>query len=150
MALDIMKERGTPLVRQEFDWRDLVRTPLSKLDDDAFTRVRVILVNGIELEAVRFQHSFARMNGDLRRVLADVRRVEHHQATLVNWLLPPDQSPLETTVAYEQVAIEVTASVAMHEALGFDPVGVYRNIGWKAGQWWDVGWWQLDLGEPSQ
>lgn len=115
MALDILKERGVPLDRQQFDWRDLVRTPLSKLDDDAFTRVRVILMNGIELEAVRFQHSFARMNGDLRRVLAQIRRVEHHQATLVNWLLPPDQTPLETTLGYEQVAIEVTASVALHE-----------------------------------
>lgn len=115
MALDIMKERGVPLDRQQFNWRDLVRAPLNKLDDDAFTRVRVILMNGIELEAVRFQHSFARMNGDLRRVLAQIRRVEHHQATLVNWLLPPDQTPLETTLGYEQVAIEVTASVALRE-----------------------------------
>jgi L-amino acid N-acyltransferase YncA len=41
------------------------------------------------------------------------------------------------------------ASVRMHEALGFEPVGVYKNIGWKAGQWWDVGWWQLDLGAPE-
>jgi phosphinothricin acetyltransferase len=42
------------------------------------------------------------------------------------------------------------ASVGMHEALGFEPVGVYRNIGWKTGQWWDVGWWQLDLGAPEE
>src|SRR5688572_6986447 len=110
-----MAERGIPLDRQKFDWRDMVRTPISKLDDDAFTRVRIILMNGIELEAIRFQHSFARMNKDLRRVLAEVRRAEQHQATLVNWLLPPDQSPLETTIAYEQVAIEVTAHVALHE-----------------------------------
>ena len=41
------------------------------------------------------------------------------------------------------------ASVRIHEALGFEPVGVYKNIGWKAGQWWDVGWWQLDLGAPE-
>jgi len=41
------------------------------------------------------------------------------------------------------------ASVRMHEALGFEPVGVYTNIGWKGGQWWDVGWWQLDLGAPE-
>src|SRR6185503_16371381 len=80
-----------------------------------FTRVRIIVMNGIELEAVRFQHSFARMNRDLRGALAAVRRAEQHQATLVNWLLPPDQSPLETTIAYEQVAIEVTASLALHE-----------------------------------
>ena len=41
------------------------------------------------------------------------------------------------------------ASVGIHEALGFERVGVYRNIGFKNGQWWDVGWWQLDLGEPG-
>jgi phosphinothricin acetyltransferase len=37
------------------------------------------------------------------------------------------------------------ASVGLHEALGFEPVGVYRRIGWKAGAWRDVGWWQLAL-----
>jgi hypothetical protein len=41
--------------------------------------------------------------------------VEHHQQTLVNWLNPADQSPIETTIGFEQVAIEVTASVAQHE-----------------------------------
>jgi hypothetical protein len=44
-----------------------------------------------------------------------VRRIEHHQQTLVNWLNPADQTPLETTIGFEQVAIEVTASVAQHE-----------------------------------
>ncbi|HET6869532.1 MAG TPA: arsinothricin resistance N-acetyltransferase ArsN1 family B [Solirubrobacteraceae bacterium] len=38
------------------------------------------------------------------------------------------------------------ASVGLHESLGFQPVGVYRNIGWKFGTWYDVGWWQLELG----
>jgi L-amino acid N-acyltransferase YncA len=37
------------------------------------------------------------------------------------------------------------ASVALHEGLGFVPVGVFRRIGWKAGAWRDVGWWQLEL-----
>lgn len=41
------------------------------------------------------------------------------------------------------------ASVGIHEALGFEPVGVYKNVGYKNGRWWDVGWWQLDLGEPQ-
>jgi rubrerythrin len=115
MALDIMKEKGVPLDRQRFTWRDLVRTPISKLDDDAFTRVRIILMNGIEQEQNRFQHACARMNKELRLPLAEIRRIEHHQQTMVNWLLPPDQSPLETTIGYEQVAIEVTAAVAQHE-----------------------------------
>ncbi len=37
------------------------------------------------------------------------------------------------------------ASVALHEGLGFAPLGVFRAIGWKAGAWRDVGWWQLEL-----
>lgn len=37
------------------------------------------------------------------------------QAVTVNWLLGSDHSPLETTIAYEQVAIEVTAAIARKE-----------------------------------
>jgi len=113
--LDISKEKGIPLQEQQFDWQDLVRVPTSKLDDDAMTRVRIILMNGIEANALRTQHVFARMNNDLRLALAQVRRIEQHQQTMVNWLLPADLSPLETTIGFEQVAIEVTASVAQHE-----------------------------------
>lgn len=115
MALDLMKEKGIPIERQVFNWRDLVQTPISKLDNDAFTRVRIILMNGIENEAWIFQHQLARMSEELRPALAQVRRVEQHQQTLVNWLLPSDQSVLETTIAYEQVAVEVTAALAQNE-----------------------------------
>ncbi|HUB05274.1 MAG TPA: arsinothricin resistance N-acetyltransferase ArsN1 family B [Solirubrobacteraceae bacterium] len=37
------------------------------------------------------------------------------------------------------------ASVGLHEACGFQPVGVLRRIGFKFDRWWDVGWWQLEL-----
>jgi L-amino acid N-acyltransferase YncA len=37
------------------------------------------------------------------------------------------------------------ASNGLHRALGFLPVGTYRRIGWKAGAWHDVQWFQLDL-----
>ena len=78
----------------------MVQQPISKLDDDAYTRVMIILMNGIELEAIRFQHSFARMCPDreLQLHLARVRRKEQHQATMVNWLLGADHSTLETTI----------------------------------------------------
>jgi hypothetical protein len=115
VTLDLMKNKGTPLERQRFTWRDMVQPTISKLDDDAFTRVRIILMNGIESEALRFSHAASRMNKGLQRTLAEVRRAEQHQQTTVNWLLPADQSPLETTIAFEQVAIEVTASIALHE-----------------------------------
>ncbi len=116
MALDLTKEKGIPLDRQQFTWRDMVQMPISKLDDDAFTRVRVILMNGLEMEMNRFGHALARFNdGEMRRAIARTRRAEQHQQTTVNWLLGPDHSPLETTIGYEQVAIEVTAAVAQSE-----------------------------------
>jgi hypothetical protein len=115
MPLDFLKNKGTALDSQRFTWKELAGKTYSKLNDDAFTRVRVILMNGIETEALRFSHACARMNRALREPLARVRRIEQHQQTLVNWLNPADQSPLETTIGYEQVAIEVTASLAQNE-----------------------------------
>lgn len=112
---NLWDSKGVPLDRQRFTWKDLVGKPISKLDDDAFTRIRIILLNGLELDAVRLKHIMTRFNKDLRIPLAEIRRVEHHQATMINWLLSADHSPLETTIAYEQVAIEVTASVAQAE-----------------------------------
>jgi L-amino acid N-acyltransferase YncA len=38
------------------------------------------------------------------------------------------------------------ASVGLHRALGFEPVGIYRRIGWKHGAWHDVAWTQRSLG----
>jgi hypothetical protein len=115
MALDISKERGVPLDRQVFTWRELAGPTYSKLDDDAFTRVRVALMNSIESEAIRFSHGCGRMNARLQGPLARVRRIDQHQQTLVNWLNPADQSPLESTIGYEQAAIEVAAMLAQQE-----------------------------------
>ena len=39
------------------------------------------------------------------------------------------------------------ASVGLHEAMGFTPVGVFRGVGFKSGDWRDVGWWQLSLAD---
>jgi L-amino acid N-acyltransferase YncA len=47
--------------------------------------------------------------------------------------------------AYAGITLPNPASVGLHEALGFAPVGVYRDIGFKRGEWRDVGWWQLAL-----
>jgi phosphinothricin acetyltransferase len=43
------------------------------------------------------------------------------------------------------VTVPNEASVGLHRAMGFEPVGVYRRIGWKAGAWHDVMWLQLEL-----
>lgn len=115
MALNIFENRGLPIDKQHLTWRDMVQVPISKLDDDAFTRVMIILMNGIELESIHFSRACARMNKHLQLPLAQLRRIDQHQATLINWMLGADHSPLETTIAYEQVAIEVTAAVAQTE-----------------------------------
>ena len=50
--------------------------------------------------------------------------------------------------AYAGIALPNPASVGLHTALGFEPVGVYRQVGYKLGAWHDVGWWALQLTGP--
>jgi len=47
------------------------------------------------------------------------------------------------------ISLPNDASVGLHEALGFVPVGIYHNVGFKHGAWHDVGWWQRELLPPS-
>ena len=42
--------------------------------------------------------------------------------------------------AYAGIALPNDASVALHHAVGFTPVGVYRGVGYKLGAWHDVAW----------
>jgi L-amino acid N-acyltransferase YncA len=44
--------------------------------------------------------------------------------------------------AFAGIALPNDASIALHEACGFTPIGIYREVGWKMGGWRDVGWWQ--------
>jgi len=61
--------------------------------------------------------------------------------------------PMLTTLGYYQafagIALPNPASVALHESLGFVPLGIYRNVGHKLGAWRDVGYWQLELRSPA-
>lgn len=47
--------------------------------------------------------------------------------------------------AYAGITLPNPASIRLHEAMGFTPVGVYSGAGYKMGAWHDVGWWQLAL-----
>jgi L-amino acid N-acyltransferase YncA len=51
--------------------------------------------------------------------------------------------------AFAGIALPNAASVALHEAMGFAPLGVYRNVGFKFDRWHDVGWWQKELQRPD-
>jgi phosphinothricin acetyltransferase len=58
------------------------------------------------------------------------------------------------TKAFAGVTLPNAGSVGVHEAVGFVPLAVYPRVGYKLGEWRDVGWWELDLrtaeGEPAE
>ncbi|ADG88389.1 hypothetical protein TBS_06830 [Thermobispora bispora] len=117
MTFNPLKERGIPLDRQLRNWRELNVTPIDPDRADPYTRCRIITMNGIEMEAIWFSHQFARHCPDpeVRQQLAHVRFMEAQQQRVVNWLLPGLSSVLETTISYEQVAVDLTAWVARME-----------------------------------
>ena len=47
--------------------------------------------------------------------------------------------------AYAGITLPNPGSVGLHESVGFKPLCVYRNVGYKLGAWYDVGWWELAL-----
>ena len=49
--------------------------------------------------------------------------------------------------AFAGIALPNAASVGLHEAVGFKPVGIYRDVGFKNDRWHDVGWWRLALSD---
>jgi phosphinothricin acetyltransferase len=48
--------------------------------------------------------------------------------------------------AYAGITLPNDKSVGLHEAMGFESLGVYREVGFKGGAWRDVGWWQRVIG----
>lgn len=99
------------------DWKEFYPKSYSKHDVSPFTKLRCILTNGAEYEAVWFSHQFSRhcKNNDLRRELALVRKSEQTQQKIGACIKPKDESVLETTIGYEQLAVELTSMLAMRE-----------------------------------
>ena len=117
MSFNPLEQAGIPVDEQFRNWSELNVTPYDKGTVDPYTRTRVILMNGIEVESIIFSHQFARHTDhpELKRALATSRRVDAQQQKAVNGLNPGDQNPLETTLCYEQVAVDLTAWLARHE-----------------------------------
>jgi hypothetical protein len=117
MSFNPLDHRGIPLDDQLRNWRELNVTPIDPDRTDPYTRCRIIAMNGIEVEAIMFSHHLARIcpDAEVKRQLAEVRYLEHQQQKVVNWLLPGQASVLETTIAYEQVAVDLTGWVARME-----------------------------------
>ena len=47
--------------------------------------------------------------------------------------------------AYAGITLPNDASVALHKSLGFEPVGIFREVGFKYDSWHDVSWWQRNI-----
>ena len=118
MTFNPLKEKGMPFEKQLRNWHQIVGEPYNKTDVDCYTRTRQILMNGIEVEAWGFKHQLNRFipdNDDKGRI-AQISRIENSQQMTANWMGPADQSVLETTLAYEQVAVDLTAWLAQNES----------------------------------
>ncbi|EMG39057.1 hypothetical protein PCS_00064 [Desulfocurvibacter africanus PCS] len=117
MAFNPFKEKGLPAEKQYTNWNTLNVKPYDKGAIDPYTRCRVILVNGAEFEANWFGHQWARHCDDpeAKRQIAMTRRLEQMQQKMVSALVPANESVLEHTIGYEQVAVDLTAWLARHE-----------------------------------
>lgn len=117
MSFNPLKEKGINIEKQIRNWHQIVGKPYNKTDVDCYTRTRQILMNGIEIEAWGFKHQFNRFmpNNNEKQLLAEISRIEDSQQATANWLGPADQSVLETTLGYEQVAVDLTAWLAQNE-----------------------------------
>ncbi len=99
------------------DWNGLYPAPYNKHEVDPYTRTRVILMNGTEFEANWYTHQLSRHsdNDDVRRQVALIRRLEQQQQKLISALKPTDETVLEHTIGYEQLAVDLTAHLAQRE-----------------------------------
>ena len=117
MSFNALKEKGIPLEKQLRNWHQIVGKPYNKTEVDCYTRTRQILMNGIEVESWGFKHQFNRFCQDeeAKAKVAIMSRIENQQQMTANWMGPADQSVLETTLGYEQVAVDLTAWMAQNE-----------------------------------
>lgn len=99
------------------NWQQLYPRPYNKREVDPYTKTRIILMNGTEFEANWFSHQFSRhvVDNDLRRELALTRFIEKQQQIKISLLKPQNETILEHTIAYEQLAVDLTAELAKKE-----------------------------------
>lgn len=111
------EEKPINLMSAFQNWEQLYPKPYNKFDVDPYTKTRIILMNGTEFEANWFSHNLARhtTNNDLRREISLTRAIEKQQQIKISLLKPANESMLEHTIAYEQLAVDLTAELAKRE-----------------------------------
>lgn len=99
------------------NWKQMYPKAYDKKKTSPYTKVRIILMNGTEFESNWFLHQFARNCNDdeLKREIAIIRKQEQQQQKRISCLKPINENILEETIAYEQLAIDLTAILAQNE-----------------------------------
>lgn len=105
-----------PVEEYTLNWEQMYPKAYNKKNTSPYTKTRVILMNGTEFESNWFLHQFARHcnDNDLRREIALIRNQEQQQQKRISALKPLNENMLETTIAYEQLAIDLTAILAQN------------------------------------
>ncbi len=112
-----IKEKSKSLEKCFLPLKKMYPKSYNKEKTSPYTKTRVILMNGTEFESQWFMHNFARHCDipEILSTLAIVRRQEQQQQKRISCLKPINESILETTIAYEQLAIDLTAVLARHD-----------------------------------
>lgn len=111
------KEKCRSLEKNFLPIKKLYPKSYNKNTTSPYTKTRVILMNGTEFESAWFMHQFARHCSmpEILEALATVRRQEQQQQKRISCLKPINESILETTIGYEQLAVDLTAALARNE-----------------------------------
>ena len=111
------EEEYKPLDEHIMDMKKMYPKAYDKAKTSPYTKTRIILLNGTEFESCWFMHQFARNcdNDEIKKELAVIRAQEQMQQKRLACLKPINESILETTIAYEQLAIDLTATLAQRE-----------------------------------
>ncbi len=112
------KEKVNPAESYLESFKDIYPKAYDKNQVDPYTKTRVILAAGAEWEANWFSHQMHRhiSNTDLRREIALTRFLEKQQQQKIMMLKPVNETVLETTISYEQLAVDLTAEMAQRES----------------------------------
>lgn len=117
MSFNPFNEKPERIDKGIEEWKKVYAKPYDKNSVDPYTKTRIILMNGTEFKSVWMGHQFSRhcSNNDIRRDIALIRRVEQQQQKRIASLKPMDENMLETTISYEQLAVDLTAGLAQRE-----------------------------------
>ena len=117
MSFNPFLETPIPADKWFMDWDTMYPCSYNKETTNPYTKCRIVLMNGTEFEAQWFSRNFSRHCNDneLRRELAMVRRSEQQQQKRISILKPKNETILEHTITYEQLAVDLTAVLAKQE-----------------------------------